>query len=75
MTLEIDGIDFQNTELGEACLTEFFNTNTTLRNFSISWRELTDTMMAYIARQTPHLKSVSLVRFIDLLTTRHIFMS
>ena len=61
ISLEIDGIDFQNIDLGEACLTEFFGTNTTLEYFSISWGELTDTMMAYIARHSPQLKNVSLV--------------
>ena len=61
VSLEMDGIEFSNVDLGEACLSEFFDTNTTLEKFSISWGDLTDTMMSYIAKRSPQLKSLSLV--------------
>ena len=61
ISLEMDGIEFPNVDLGEGCLSEFFDTNTTLEKFSISWGDLTDAMISYIAKHSPQLKSLSLV--------------
>lgn len=67
-SLEIAGIDFHNVQLGEACLQEFFNSNTSLENFSISWGDLSDTTMSFIAKQSPNLRVVSLVRSLHIIS-------
>ncbi len=61
ISLEMDGIDFHNEELGEACLTEFFEANKTLQKLSIAWTELKDTMLSFIGEHSPHLRELSLV--------------
>ncbi len=62
ISLEMDGIDFHNEELGEACLTEFFEANKTLQKLSIAWTDLKDTMLSFIGEHSPHLRELSLVR-------------
>ena len=60
-SLDISCISFHSKALGSACLKLFSESNTRLRDFSISWSQLDDDTLIHVLKSEPELQELSLV--------------
>ena len=61
VSLDITDMNFHNYEMGLACLRAFFAANRDIQSFAITWEDLKDEALHFIAELATELKSLSLV--------------